>query len=96
MIQAKGIAKIIDTQSNARLKVSFVKVLGMSLFWVDYWILGLEENYQWVIVGEPSRKYGWILSRTRDFSNEHLEIVNDILRKQGYDPDRFVKTLQVN
>jgi apolipoprotein D and lipocalin family protein len=29
----------------------------------DYWILKLDEDYQTVLVGEPSRKYLWVLSR---------------------------------
>lgn len=94
IIEAKGIAKIVDSKSNARLKVSFVKIFGISLFWGDYWIIGLDENYQYAVVGTPSRKYGWILSRKPRLSSEDWEAVSEILRKQGYDPGMFDKTLQ--
>jgi apolipoprotein D and lipocalin family protein len=32
--------------------------------WGDYWVVVLEDNYQWVAVSEPSRQFLWILSRT--------------------------------
>jgi len=94
IIEAKGIAKIVDSKSNARLKVSFVEIFGISLFWGDYWIIGLDENYQYAVVGTPSRKYGWILSRKPRLSPEDWEAVSGILRQQGYDPGMFDKTLQ--
>jgi apolipoprotein D and lipocalin family protein len=92
--EADGIAQVVDESTFAKLEVSFVSFLGIRPFWGDYWILGLEENYKYVIVGEPSRKYGWILSRTQKMTNENLETCYEILRKQGYDPDEFVLTRQ--
>lgn len=94
--QAKGIAKVVNTNTNAKLKVSFVRLLGISLFWGNYWIIGLDENYQYAVVGEPSRKYGWILSRKQELSPEQWKAVNQILTDQGYNPDTFVKTEQSN
>jgi apolipoprotein D and lipocalin family protein len=91
-IEAKGIARVVDTESNARLKVSFVKILGISLFWGDYWIIGLGEDYDYAIVGTPSRKYGWILSRTPSLSQEKLEEIFSLLREQDYNPDDFEMT----
>jgi apolipoprotein D and lipocalin family protein len=93
IITARGIAKIADTTTFAKLKVSFVSLLGIRFFWGDYWIIGLDEDYQWAIVGNPSRQYGWILSRTPQLLDDQRNRVNDILRIQGYDPDRFVNTM---
>jgi apolipoprotein D and lipocalin family protein len=94
VIQVRGVAKIADKTTHARLKVSFVNLLGIRLFWGDYWIIGLDDEYRWAVVGDPSRKYGWILSRSPQMTEAHWEQVNGILRVQGYDPDRFVKTVQ--
>jgi apolipoprotein D and lipocalin family protein len=91
-VVARGIAKIIDNETKAKLKVSFVKLLGNQVFWGDYWIIGLAEDYRYAVVGEPSRKYGWILGRSPVFSEEDWSIVREILKSQGYDPARFVKT----
>lgn len=86
---SKGTAKVVDTNSNAKLKVTF--------FWPfagDYWIIGLGRNYEFAVVGEPSRKYVWILSRTPEMpAAEYNEAVR-FVRDAGYDPSRLVKTPQ--
>lgn len=92
--EAKGIAKVEDAKTYSKLKVSFVKILGISLFWGDYWIIGLDKDYRYAIVGSPDRKYGWILSRTSKLSKEDLNNIFDILRKQGYNPNNFEMTEQ--
>lgn len=56
---AVGRARIVDEATNAKLKVSF-----FGPFWGDYWILWLAEDYSMSLVGEPSGRYLWILSRT--------------------------------
>ncbi len=92
--EAKGIAKVVDTTSNAKLEVSFVRILGINLFWGDYWIIGLDKDYKYAVVGTPSRKYGWILSRTPKLSGEEMQEVFSILKKQGYNPKDFEMTKQ--
>jgi apolipoprotein D and lipocalin family protein len=92
--EAEGIAQVVDTNSFSKLEVSFVSFLGIRPFWGDYWILGLEENYKYVVVGEPSRKYGWILCRNQKMEETDLEVCFNILRRQGYDPDNFEMTVQ--
>ena len=87
--EAEGVAKIEDTQTNAKLKVSFVSILGWRPFWGDYWVIGLDSNYQWAIVGDPDLKYGWILARTPALDEATLETVFTILENSGYDPGVF-------
>ncbi len=92
--ESKGIAKVTDAKSNSKLEVSFVRILGIQLFWGDYWIIGLDKDYRYAIVGTPSRKYGWILSRTPKLSSEDMDTIFGILKKQGYNPNDFVPTVQ--
>ncbi len=77
---AKGKAKIVDTVSGAKLKVSF-----FGPFYGDYWVLDHADDYQWSIVGEPSGRYLWILSR----DPRPTEAVKMMLRRRaeemGYD-----------
>ncbi|HET6349070.1 MAG TPA: lipocalin family protein [Candidatus Krumholzibacteria bacterium] len=87
--EAKGVAKVEDTVSNAKLKVSFVSFLGWRPFWGDYWVIGLDENYQWAVVGTPNRKYGWILARTPTLDDATLEQVFGILERNGYTRTAF-------
>ena len=54
-----GRATVVPGSNNARLKVRF-----FGPFAGDYWIIGLDEkNYSWALVGHPSRRFLWILSR---------------------------------
>lgn len=76
----KGKARVVDTTSNAKLEVSFFWP-----FWGDYWIIDLDPDYQWAVVGHPSRKYLWILSRTETLSSDIFEGIKQRLERQGYD-----------
>lgn len=87
--KTEGVARIVDNKSNAKLEVSFFSILGWRPIWGDYWIIGLDENYQWAIVGTPSRKYGWILARTPQISQDTLDKIYSILKEQGYNPKDF-------
>ena len=86
---ADGVANILDKKTNAKLEVSFVSFLGIRPFWGDYWIIGLDENYLWAIVGTPGRKYGWVLSRTPSLPDETMQMIFSILKEQNYNPDSF-------
>lgn len=91
---ASGKARVVDKKTNAKLQVSFVSIFGWNLFWGDYWIIGLDDNYKWAVIGHPKRKYGWILSRTTSLDNDTMNKINELLKKQGYNPDDFIKTKQ--
>ncbi len=93
-VEARGVARITDAVSNAKLKVSFVRLAGIRLFWGDYWVIGLDADYRYAVVGEPSRKYGWILSRSKTLSEEDWMAIEEILEGQKYDFSLFVMTQQ--
>jgi apolipoprotein D and lipocalin family protein len=88
--KTEGVARVVDKKSNAKLEVSFFSILGWRPFWGDYWIIGLDENYQWAIVGTPSRKYGWVLARQPKLDDETLIKIFSILKEQGYNPKDFI------
>ncbi|HMA63139.1 MAG TPA: lipocalin family protein, partial [bacterium] len=92
--QVTGVARVVDSKTNAKLEVSFVSLLGWNLFWGDYWIIGLGKNYEYAVVGDPNRKYGWILGREKRLSENIMEKIFSLLKEKGYDPDRFMMTLQ--
>ncbi len=87
--QAKGRAKVVDTTTNAKLKVSFFWP-----FWGDYWIIDLDPDYQWAVVGEPNRKYLWILSRTPQMDEAVYDGIISRLQEKRYDPARLNRTQQ--
>ena len=92
--EAEGLAKVVDEKTNAKLKVSFVSIFGIHLFWGDYWIIGLDKGYEYAVVGHPTRKYGWILSRTPKLAKEKLQEAYSILQDNGYNLKDFEMTIQ--
>jgi apolipoprotein D and lipocalin family protein len=88
--QADGVARVSDSATNAKLEVSFVSVLGVQLFWGDYWILDLGADYDYVLVGTPSRRWGWILARDPHPTRDRIDFWLSRLQAQGYDPREFV------
>ena len=91
---AEGLAKVVDKKTNAKLEVSFVSFLGIRPFWGDYWIIGLDENYEWAVVGTPSRKYGWVLSRAPSLPDSTMQNIFEILKSQYYNPADFEMSKQ--
>ncbi len=86
---ARGKAKVVDTQSNSKLKVSFFWP-----FYGDYWIIDLGENYEYAVVGSPDREYLWVLSRETTLDETvYAEILHRVA-EQGFDVSRLVKMLQ--
>jgi apolipoprotein D and lipocalin family protein len=60
----------------------------VSFFWPfrsDYWVIGLADDYSWAVVGNPNRKYLWVLSRTPSLTAEQLERALQAAAAQGYD-----------
>lgn len=95
MIKAQGQAKVVDSQTNAKLKVTFVKLFKwIYSFGGKYWVLDLDEDYSYALIGDPTRKYSWILSRTPSLDQEKLQQVINKLKDNGYDPCLLRMTVQ--
>jgi len=86
---ANGRARVVDLVTNARLEVSFFRP-----FWGDYWIIELEPDYQYAVVGHPGRDYLWILSRTPTMDPARYDAILGRLTERGYQIERLNKTEQ--
>ena len=76
------------------MKVSF---LPKGLRWVpfskgDYWVLRVDEDYQVALVGGPSHRYLWLLSRTPDVDEAVIEDYLNTAKAQGYDLSKLIRT----
>ncbi|KAL3744199.1 hypothetical protein ACJRO7_013454 [Eucalyptus globulus] len=93
----EGTAYKADPGSDeAKLKVKFYVPPFLPIIPVvgDYWVLYLDADYQYALIGQPSRKYLWILSRQ---SRMDEETYNRLVRKaeeEGYDVSKLHKTPQ--
>jgi apolipoprotein D and lipocalin family protein len=87
--EARAIARVVDPRTNAKLEVSFFSLLGWRPVWGDYWVLALGPNYEYAVVGEPSRRYGWILARTPSLPAATRDVINQRLQALGYLTETF-------
>lgn len=92
--EAAGVARVVDTSTNAKLKVRFAPawLRWLPMVWGDYWIIGLADDYSWAAVGSPDRRYLWILSRTPALDTSSLEAAKEAARRNGFDIGRLQMT----
>ncbi|RCK74592.1 MAG: Outer membrane lipoprotein Blc [Ignavibacteriae bacterium] len=96
-IEAEGVAKLADKNGpNTKLKVRFAPAIlsFLPFVWGDYWIIELAEDYSYAVVGEPNRKYLWILSRKPQMNAELYENLLNKIKSFGYDVSKIVRTKQ--
>jgi len=77
---SEGVAWVPDKNSTAKLKVRF--------FWPfsgDYWIMYLDQDYRYVLVGDPDRKYLWILCREKQLEETTYKMLLQKAIDNGYD-----------
>ena len=87
--EVEGKAWVVDKTTNAKLKVQF--------FWPfsgAYWIIELDPDYRWAVVGHPNRNYLWILSRAPQMDPALYDDLISRIGNKGYDIARIQKTLQ--
>lgn len=77
---ATGKAKLVEASSGAKLKVSF-----FGPFYGDYWVLDHADDYRWSIVGEPSGRYLWVLSRDAKPDEALKMMIRQRVEQMGYD-----------
>jgi apolipoprotein D and lipocalin family protein len=94
--RAEGRARVYDSAETAKLTVTFLQLFGAYRYWAggDYWVIELDPNYQWAVIGHPNRKYGWVLSRTPTQSVATLAEIIGRIKAQGYDACEFIITPQ--
>jgi len=86
---SRGVAWIPDKMSPAKLKVQF--------FWPfsgDYWIMELDKEYRYVLVGDPSLKYLWILAREKKMDDQTYIMLLGKAVANGYDVKSIIRVEQ--
>ena len=89
--QANGKAKIPNANCPSKLKVSF-----FWFFYADYFVLELDKDYQWAIVGSKSMNYLWILSRKPIVEDSLYEFLVQKAKNLGYNTEKIIKVKQSN
>lgn len=87
--QAIGKAKINKKGGPGKLKVSFFWI-----FYADYYVMELDPDYQWALIGSSSDKYLWILARTPQLPDTTYQQILEKARERGYDLTNLQKVDQ--
>lgn len=82
---AIGKAKLNTKAGPGKLKVSF-----FWFFYGDYFVLELDPDYQWALIGSSSDNYLWILSRTPKMETKEFEGILNRAKERGYSLDDLI------
>ena len=90
----EGVARQVGGPASPKLEVRFAPAFlsFLHIVWGDYWIIDLDEYYTLSAVSEPSRKYLWILSRSRQVDPLAYQALLTRLAAQGFDTSKLVPT----
>ncbi|MCW0370415.1 lipocalin family protein [Xanthomonas sacchari] len=88
MLAADGVARRVEGHPG-RLQVRFAPdwLAWLPMVWADYWVIALDPDYQWALIGEPGRKYLWVLSRSPRMQRSVFEGIKAKAVAMGYDLD---------
>ena len=86
--RAEGQATVADTNLYSKLEVEFIWP-----FKGDYWIIEVDQNYRYALVGEPSRKYLWILSREPRLEEKALSKLISRANEEGFATNNLIMTV---
>ena len=85
----KGVAWVVNKATNAEWRVQFIWP-----FRVPFLIIDLDVDYQWAVIGYPSRKLAWVLSRKTRLDSSTYRSILQRLERQGYDVTLLAKVPQ--
>lgn len=81
----------VEEPSSAKLEVRFApEWLSWAPVWGDYWIMKLEGDYEYSLVGTPNRKYLWVLSRDKQADPATVSQLLNYAKTQGFDISNVV------
>ncbi len=94
--EATGVARRVDGRPPSVLQVRFAPAFlsFLPFVWGDYQIIDLGTDYDYAVVGTPSRSYLWILAREPLLKPDLYIRLTDRARVQGFDVSRLVRTAQ--
>jgi len=90
---ADGIARTTDRAAGA-LQVRFAPawLSWLPWVWADYWVLDVDSDYRWAVVGSPGRRYLWVLSREPSMPRTQFEALRRVAAERGYPVEKLVMT----
>jgi apolipoprotein D and lipocalin family protein len=90
---AEAVARVMEGSNGARIAVNFAPI-PLPAGRGNYWIIHLDEGYQHAVIGEPSGRFLWFLSRTPTVTPEVRAELDAAATAAGYDLSMLKETQQ--
>jgi apolipoprotein D and lipocalin family protein len=74
----------VEGSGNSKMKAQFLWP-----FKIDYWIIDLADDYSYVVVGHPDKKFLFIMSRKPTMDKKLHEELIAKCKAMGYDTDKL-------
>lgn len=88
-----GNAEVLDTETNAKLKVTFPEAVNLP--YANYLIIILDEDdYSYAVVSDPLKYTLFILSRTPQMDEDVYTGIISELEDMGFDTGKLITTQQ--
>ena len=96
-LRSIGVARKVAGKPG-QLQVRFAPewLTWLPMVWADYWVVDLDAQYRWAVVGGPSHKYLWILSRSPTMKRETFDQIKADATARGYDTSKLVMSAPLN
>lgn len=85
-----GVARPGDGPGKFEVRFAPAWLAPLPFVWDDYWVIAIDDEYRWAIVGEPDREFLWILSREPTVDERTLEDLKGRARMLGYDLEQLI------
>lgn len=93
--EAEGAARKASSEGpNTKLEVRFAPAFlsFLPFVWGKYWIIDLDDDYSYAVIGEPDREYLWILARSSKLDASILQNIFEKVKSNGYDIKNIIMT----
>lgn len=90
--RVEGHAEPVPGSGNARLRVRFEGLAALAPVPCEgnYWIIALDDDYRWAMVGTPDRRFLWILARDPSLDADTFGRLVGQARCLGFDVEELV------
>jgi len=80
-----------DDVTTGKLEFDFPKEID-----VPFYVFGLHTGYEWALLGNPDRKYLWILTKRPSVDDNLFELLVKMSEEAGFDIEKLVHVDQSN
>ncbi|WP_109126412.1 lipocalin family protein [Dyella sp. C11] len=93
---ADGVARTTEKAGALQVRFAPAWLSWLPWVWADYWVLDVDPDYRWAVVGSPSRRYLWVLSRDAEMQRAQFEALRHRASLRGYPVERLVMSAPLN